>query len=168
MPRRHVRALVAAATVVAALNAVPTVAASPDVSYPDITGYVRDLRLEKYSVADKDGIWFTTPFGLRCAIETSGAFGCSGTLPGVQPENNEIGWFPHDPLPRLYHSDMPRFDSGTPQTIVVGNHYLEYHGSRCAITHDSAIYCIHSDHPNSQIMVSGTTVLAGAGSSAFK
>jgi hypothetical protein len=129
-------------------SAVPT--QSP---YPDLTPYERVVDLEKFKVIDREGIWFTTPVGQHCGIGEDGSYGCSGDLPGAPPGENEVGWFPGEPFPRLYHADKPRFASGAGQSIIHGRTYLEYRGSRCGVTMESGIYCVHGDDPNSQIMV---------------
>ncbi|BBY55797.1 hypothetical protein MKOR_30480 [Mycolicibacillus koreensis] len=159
--RRCRYSLIGALCLICAVHAAPSVARPSPSPYPDIAGYDRDARLEKYAVTNKDGVWVTTPLGLRCAIEITGSFGCSGALHGVQSGVNEVAWFIGDPLPRLYRTDMPRFDSGLSQTILSAGRYIEYRGSRCAVTHDSAIYCIHTADPNSQIMVSAGALVRG-------
>ena len=143
--------------VAAPVSAVP--APSP---YPDTTKYERVVDLEKYDVTDEEGIWFTTPVGLECGIGEDGSYGCSGNLPGTPPGENEVGWFPGDDFPRLYHTDEPRFASGVRQQIVKLQTYVEYRGSRCAVTFEAAIYCIHGDDPNSQIMVSNLMTWRGS------
>jgi hypothetical protein len=144
--------------------AAPAHAAPAAGPYPDITQYERVVNLEKFKVTDEDGIWLTTPVGLYCGIGGDGSYGCTGNLPGAPPGENEVGWFPGDPSPRLYHTDEPRFASGTRQTILNGLTYVEYRGSRCAVTRESGIYCIHGDDPSSQIMV--TTGMTWRGSDA--
>lgn len=141
---------------------IPPASAAP--SYPDTSGYEHDRNLRKFVVVGHDGIWLTTPLGLRCGIEPSGAYGCSGELPGVPPGINEVAWFPGDPYPRLYQTDKPRFDSGRAQTILFMRQYIEYRGSRCAVDHEAAIYCIHRGDPNSQVMVTASAVRLGAAS----
>lgn len=136
--------------------------ASPVASaYPDTSGYQHDRNLRKFAAVDHDGVWLTTPLGLRCGMDPSGGYGCSGELPGAPPGVNEVAWFPGDPSPRLYPTDTPHFDSGRAQTILFMRQYIEYRGSRCAIDHEAAVYCIHGDDPNSQIMVTATTVVSG-------
>ncbi|MCX2930682.1 hypothetical protein ORI20_10365 [Mycobacterium sp. CVI_P3] len=134
------------------------------VGYPDIGDY-RPVNNEIYRVVDAEGVWLTTPLGLHCAIDDSGSFGCSGALPGVPAGDNEIAWFVGDPYPRLYATDQPRFDSGAQQSILVGKTVIDYHGARCAVTSESAIYCIHGDNPNSQLMVTSARVFRGADAS---
>jgi hypothetical protein len=141
--------------------AAPATAVPTESPYPDITSYERVVRLEKFTVTDEEGIWFTTPVGQYCGIGEDGSYGCSGDLPGAPPGENEVAWFPGDPFPRLYHTDEPRFASGTGQSIIHGRTYVEYRGSRCGVTMDSAIYCVHGDDPNSQIMVTTGMTLRG-------
>lgn len=145
--------------VVGALG-TPTASAAP--AYPDTSGYERDANLRKFVVVDQDGLWLTTPLGLRCGMDPSGGYGCSGELPGAPPEVNEVAWSPGDRVPRQYHTDAPRFDSGRAQTILFMRTYIEYRGSRCAMDHEAAIYCIHGDDPDSQLMVTAVAVRVGA------
>ncbi|MBB5163588.1 hypothetical protein [Mycobacterium sp. AZCC_0083] len=130
--------------------------------YPDIAKYQPVSNIFNYIVTDRDGIWFTTPEGVYCAIEDDGSYGCSGDLPGAPPGENEVAWFVGDPFPRLYHTDEPRFNSGTRQTILIGETYLDYRGSRCAVNRESAVYCIRGGDPNSQLMVSTTMTWRGS------
>jgi hypothetical protein len=132
--------------------------------YPDIAKYQPVSNIFNYIVTDRDGIWFTTPEGVYCAIEDDGSYGCSGDLPGAPPGENEVAWFVGDSFPRLYHTDEPRFNSGTRQTILIGETYLDYRGSRCAVNRESAVYCIRGGDPNSQLMV--TTAMTWRGSDA--
>ncbi len=133
--------------------AAPASAVPAQGPYPDITQYQRVIDLETYRVTARDGIWFTTPEGLYCGMQEDGSYGCSGDLPGAPPDENEVAWFPGDPFPRFYHADKPRFNSGARQTILVGQSYLYYRGSRCAVNRESAVYCIHGNDTNSQLMV---------------
>lgn len=144
--------------------AAPAAAVPAQGPYPDTSQYQRVIDLEKFKVTDRDGIWFTTPEGLYCGIEEDGSYGCSGDLPGAPRVENEVAWFLGDPFPRLYQTDEPRFNSGARQTILVGQTYLEYRGSRCAVNRESAIYCIHGDDLNSQLIV--TTGMTRRGSDA--
>jgi hypothetical protein len=144
--------------------AAPASAVPAKPPYPDTAQYQRVVGLEKFKVIDHDGLWFTTPEGLYCGIGDDGSYGCSGNLPGAPPGENEVGWFPGDPFPRLYHTDKPRFASGTRQMVLVGQTYVEYRGSRCAVTKESGVYCIHGE-PNSQIMV--TSYMTWRGSDAI-
>jgi hypothetical protein len=134
--------------VAAPASAVP--AQSP---YPDTTQYERVVDFEKFKVTDEDGLWFTTLTGLYCGIGEDGSYGCSGHLPGAPQGENEVGYFLGDPFPRLYHTDELRFASGSRQTVLHGQTYIEYRGSRCAETRAGGVYCIHGDDPRSQIMV---------------
>jgi hypothetical protein len=133
--------------------AAPAAAVPTERPYPDITQFKRVVDLEKFKVTDKEGIWFSTPVGQYCGIGDDGSYGCSGDLPGAPPGENEVAWFPGDPFPRLYHTDEPRFSSGSGQSIINLRTYVEYRGSRCGVNQNSAIYCMHGDDPNSQIMV---------------
>jgi hypothetical protein len=138
--------------------AAPASAVPAQSPFPDTTHYERVVDIEQFKVTDEEGIWFTTPVGLYCGIGDDGSYGCSGDLPGAPSGENEVGWFPGDPFPRLYHTDEPRFASGRRQSILAGQTYVEYRGSRCAVTMESGIYCMHGDDRNSQIMVtSGMT-----------
>jgi hypothetical protein len=141
--------------------AAPAAAVPTERPYPDITQFKRVIDLEKFKVIDKEGIWFSTPVGQHCGIADDGSYGCSGDLPGAPPGENEVAWFPGDPSPRLYHTDEPRFDSGTGQSIINMRTYVEFRGSRCGVTENSAIYCMHGDDPNSQIMVTTGMTLRG-------
>jgi hypothetical protein len=133
--------------------AAPASAVPTQNPYPDITQFERVVDLEKFKVTDKEGIWFSTPVGQYCGIGDDGGYGCSGVLPGAPPGVNEVAWFPGDPFPRLYHTDEPRFASGAGQSIINHRTFVEFRGSRCGVTENSAIYCMHGDDPNSQIMV---------------
>jgi len=134
----------------------PSIIAPPaaaEVPYPDISSYMSSGSLEKFKLVNMDGVWFTTPIGLRCGIGDDGRYGCSGTLPGALPDANEISWYPGDASSRLHRSDAPAFDSGRRQTLLGGGTVLAYRGSRCALTYDSAVYCINRDNLDSQMMV---------------
>src|SRR5882757_3596724 len=98
--------------------AAPASAVPAQSPYPDTTQYKRVVDFEKFKVTDEDGIWFTTLTGLYCGIGEDGSYGCSGDLPGAPSGENEVGWFPGDPFPRLYHTDEPRFASGSRQTVL--------------------------------------------------
>ncbi|MDR3655971.1 MAG: hypothetical protein P4L48_09940 [Mycobacterium sp.] len=153
-------ALIAALSMAIGLNA--TASAAPTSSpYPDTAHYRPDEDLVKYQAIDQDGLWFTTPLGLYCGISEDGSYGCSGKLPGVPADTNEIAWFTGDPFPRLYHTDQPRFNSDAGQTILNGQTYIDYRGVRCAITFESALYCIHGSDPDSQFMVSSGATYRG-------
>lgn len=155
------RVILGLAGVLGALLTVTPAAADARV-YPDTAGYESVSSREIYRVVDEDGVWFTTPLGLRCGIEDDGSYGCSGQLPGVPPGDNEVAWFVGDPSPRLYSTEQQRFSSDAGQTILLGRSYIEYRGSRCSVTRESAIYCIHGDDPSSQILVTSATVFRGA------
>ena len=148
--------------VVATALASPAHAAPVQSPYPDSSGYRSVSSTWIYRVVDEDGVWFTSPVGLRCGIADDGSYGCSGNLPGAPAGDNEVAWFVGDPFPRLYHTDDARFSSPAGQTILREQTYLEYRGSRCATTRDSAIYCIHGDDPNSQLMVTTSMTWRGA------
>jgi hypothetical protein len=130
-------------------------------AYPDTADYSAVSSREIYRVVDEDGVWLTTPLGLRCAIEEDGSYGCSAQLPGVPPGDDEVAWFLGDAFPRLYAAEQPRFSSAAGQTILTGLSYLEYRGSRCSVTRESAFYCIHGDDPNSQLMITSAAVFRG-------
>jgi hypothetical protein len=142
--------------------AAPASAAPAQSPYPGTDQYAKVTDLELYKVTDRDGRWFTTPLGLDCAIEDDGSYGCSGDLPGVPSGENEVGWFVGDTFPRLYHTDEPRFGTGRNQTILIATTYIEYRGSRCVVTRDAAVYCIHGEDANSQLMVTPRTIWRGS------
>ncbi|EHB58509.1 hypothetical protein MycrhDRAFT_0945 [Mycolicibacterium rhodesiae JS60] len=133
--------------------------------YPDTSGYQPVLSVWIYKATDESGVWMTTPLGIRCAIEDDGSYGCSGPLAGVPAGENEVAWFAGDPYPRLYRTDTPRFSANQGQAIVSESTFIDYHGSRCAVTYESAVYCKHNNDPNSQMMVTSATVLRGADAS---
>lgn len=141
---------------------LPAPAGASMTAYPDIGNFTSVTNREIYRVVDKWGIWFTSPLGYLCGIADDGSYGCTGALKGVPAGENEAAWFYGDPFPRLYLSADPRFDSGAGQTLLVRYNFIEYRGSRCAVTPDSAVYCIHGDDPNSQLLVTSGEVLRGA------
>jgi hypothetical protein len=155
------RAIAGLAGALGAVLAVVPAAADPGV-YPDTADYTSVSSREIYRAVDEDGVWLTTPLGLRCSIEDDGSYGCSGQLPGVPPGDNEVAWFLGDPFPRLYSAEQQRFSSEGGQLLVLGRTFLEYRGTRCSVTRESAIYCIHGDDPSSQIMVTSAAVFRGA------
>ena len=159
----HYRRLVAS---LMACGAVIGSAAAPAVadrtSYPDISAYASVGGLQKFRLVDTDGVWFTTPVGLKCAIGDDGSYGCSGVLPGTPNGDNEIGWFPGDSLPRLYHTDTPKFALVSRQSIVNPLSVLAYHGSRCAVDEEGSVYCINGDNADSQIMVTARMTYRGS------
>ena len=129
--------------------------------YPDISQFQSAGSLTKFRAIDRDGLWLKTGVGLTCAIGDDGSYGCSGQLPGTQPGDNEVGWFPGDPFPGLYSTEEPRFDSGASQTIMPGRTVLRYHGSTCAVTYDQAFYCINGADLDSQILVTAEMTFRG-------
>lgn len=149
-PRRLLASLVVWCAAMVILD-VPA-AASP-VAYPDITNYDDAGRLQKFLVADRDGVWFATPTGMLCGIGDDGSYGCSGPIPGTKHDWNEIGWLPGDHTPRAYHTDEPRFDSGVRQHILTAGSRLSYRGSTCAVTDEGRVYCIHGDDADSQMLL---------------
>ncbi|WP_079922253.1 hypothetical protein [Mycobacterium sp. AT1] len=137
--------------------------AAPDTSlYPDGSQYRAVTSTWIYRVVDEDGVWFTSPVGLRCGIADDGSYGCSGNLPGVTAGENEVAWFVGDPFPRLYQTSEPRFSSPAPQTLLRERTYIEHRGSRCSTTRDSGVYCIHGNDLTSQLMVTTTMTWRGA------
>jgi hypothetical protein len=130
--------------------------------YPDLTTYKTIERLERFRVIGEDGAWFVTPLGLECAILEDATYGCSGTLAGAPNGENEIGWFHGDSLPRLYHTDDPKFDSGARQGLLPPTSFFTYRGSRCASTLEGAVYCINGENADSQLMVSGDMTFRGS------
>ncbi|BBY62677.1 hypothetical protein [Mycolicibacterium helvum] len=153
------RVVVGLLTVLGLAVTAPPVSAQAAV-YPDIDNYTA-VNNEIYRVPDEEGVWLTTPLGIHCAIDDSGSYGCSGALPGGAAGDNEVAWFVGDPYPRLYATAQPRFVSGAGQSILNGEHVIDYHGARCAVTRESGIYCVHGDDPNSQLMVTSARVLRG-------
>ena len=144
------------------LTFAPQALAAPaHAPYPDVSHY-KIANSQLFRVTDEAGVWFTTPLGVRCAIEDDASYGCSGELPGAPPGENEIAWFVGDPFPRLYHAEVPRFSSDAGQTIAFESTYIDYRGSRCAVTRESAVYCIHGDDPNSQLMVTSGMTFRGS------
>lgn len=158
--RRLLGSLVAIVTA-ATTFAGPAYASPSTGPYPDSSQYRPVSSAWIYRVVNEDGVWFTSPLGMRCGIDDDGSYGCSGNLPGA-PGQNEVAWFIGDPFPRLYHTDDPRFSSSAGQTILPERTYIEHRGSRCATTRDSGIYCIHGDDPNSQLMVTSSMTWRGA------
>ena len=146
--------------IVTAAVAAPTAAAA-ETSYPDTTPYRDAGSLQMFQALDREGVWFTTGMGLNCRIGEDGSYGCSGVLPGVPAGENEIGWFPGDPFPRLYRTDAPSFDSGASQQIMSGETFLAYRGSTCAATAEAMVYCINGDNLDSQLMVGWHTTYRG-------
>ncbi|MEZ0365010.1 hypothetical protein ACAG26_15110 [Mycobacterium sp. pUA109] len=132
---------------------IPAQATADPIAYPDITGYEGAGGLQKFLVADRDGVWFATPTGMLCGIGDDGSYGCSGQIPGANHYENEIGWFPGHSAPRAYHADEPRFDSGVRQHILTTEHRLFYRGSTCAVTLEGRLYCIHGDDAASQMLL---------------
>jgi len=141
--------------------ALATPALATPSPYPNLDGYQRESNLEPFRVIDQRGVWLTTPMGLRCGIDDDGSYGCSGTLPGAPPGDNEVAWFVGDPFPRQYHTDQPRFDSGVTQNLLIGLSYVQFRGSTCAVTKESGIYCSHENDPNSQLMVTNEMTFRG-------
>ena len=148
------------------IGSAPASATPAQPSYPDISQYQRIANLENFRLTDQPGRWFVTPVALHCAIEDDGSYGCSGDLRGAPAGENEVGWFAGDPSPRLYHTDEPRFGSG--RAILTAKKYIEYRGTRCAVTDEGAAYCIHGTDPNSQIMVTWDTLLRGSNAAPSK
>jgi len=149
-----------ACSAVTTLIAVPAAAApSP---YPDIANYEGVGGLQKFTVVDRDGLWFASPIGQRCGIGDDGSYGCSGPIPGMQQGENEIAWLPGDPGPRVYHADKPRFDSGTRQQIITVKHRMTYRGSTCAVTVVGTVYCIHGENADSQLMLTAKAAYVGS------
>ncbi|MGE2713037.1 hypothetical protein ACQI4L_03155 [Mycolicibacterium litorale] len=148
------------------LAAAATVAATPARAnasvYPDVTNYQSVSSREIYRVVDRYGLWFTSPIGIPCGIHDDGSYGCAGNLPGVDGGENEVAWFVGDPFPRLYATSQPQFDSGAGQTILTGLLFIEYRGSRCSVSRESSVYCIHGDDLNSQLLVTSSNVYRGA------
>lgn len=142
--------------------AVPATAAPDAGPYPDTTGYRPVSDIQNYRVIDEAGIWLTTPLGLRCGIDDDGSYGCSGDLPGAGSAA-EVAWFVGDLFPRLYPVPDGRFRFSSPaaQSILPRETSISYRGSRCAVTGDSGIYCIHGDDLDSQILVTSGTVYRG-------
>lgn len=144
------------------LGAATTSLASPaTLAYPDTDGYTPVSNVEIYKLVDEAGVWFTSPLGLHCAIEDDGSYGCSGELAGVPAGDNEVAWFVGDPFPRLYHAAEPRFSAPASQMVLIRLTSISYRGSLCAVTADGAVYCIHRDNPDSQMMATANATLRG-------
>ncbi len=140
------------------ISGVPFISATAHAapSYPNISDYQSVGALERFRLVNRDGVWFTSPLGLHCGIADDGGYGCFGTIPGVEHNQNEIAWSPGDPVPILRHVEESKFDSGRPQTtILILESVLSYRGSRCAVTVEGAVYCINGENADSQLMVSG-------------
>lgn len=146
---------------VGSCSAATSFAAPTAGPYPNLDGYKTVPNVENYKVVSETGVWFTSSLGVRCAIEDDGSYGCSGELPGAPPGSNEVAWFFGDPFPRIYHAAAPRFSSAGAQMILARHTSISYRGSRCAVTLENTVYCIHGDDPNSQIMVTTTGTLRG-------
>ena len=160
-PIRSIRILVSLASCIAGVATVAAPTAAAETSYPDTTLYRNAGSLQMFQAVDREGVWFTSGMGLNCTIGEDGSYGCSGGLPGVPAGENEIGWFPGDPFPRLYHTDEPSFDSGASQQIMSGETFLTYRGSTCAATAEAMVYCINGDNLDSQLMVGWHTTYRG-------
>ncbi|MDA4109122.1 hypothetical protein [Mycolicibacterium holsaticum] len=154
--------LTGAFALVAGLCAAAISSASPTAgAYPEIDGYQPASDIQNYKVVGKTGVWFTSPLGVRCAIEDDGSYGCSGDLPGAPPGSNEVAWFVGDPFPRIYHAEAPRFSAPSAHMLLTRLTAISYRGSTCAVTAESTVYCIHGDNPDSQLMVTTTAPLRG-------
>lgn len=130
--------------------------------YPDMSAYESVSSNWIYRVVNEDGVWWTTPVGMRCHIDDEGSYGCSGRLPGVPAGENEVAWFAGDPFPRLYRTEEAKFSSREAQNVLHESTFIAYRGSRCATTRDSGVYCIHGDDPNSQLLITNSAVFRGA------
>ncbi|EUA74366.1 hypothetical protein I541_3743, partial [Mycobacteroides abscessus] len=75
--------------------ALPAAADPQKNPYPDTSKYAK-LDFEGFRIADKPGLWFSTPFGLDLGIWEDSSFGCTGTIPGAPGGANQIGWFRGD------------------------------------------------------------------------
>lgn len=139
--------LIVLAGVIAGLAPVALAApASADSApYPDISHYAK-LDFEGFKIADKPGVWFSTPTGLNCGIWDDGSFGCTGNIPGAPPGTNQIGWFSGDSSAHFDNTDQPRFNAGSPQRVLPANNYIAYNGTSCATTPDNSVYCNHSSY----------------------
>lgn len=132
-------------------------------SYPDTSGYrqIASSDLPLFTQVNNDGVWFTSPVGLDCGIGGDGSFGCSGSLPGVPRAENEISWFPGDPIPRLYQTSEPRFSTGRYQEVLAPRRALRYRGTTCAVTKESETYCVRDGDPNSQFLIGHSATYRG-------
>jgi hypothetical protein len=159
-PKRVLAGLMAYGAVIACTLGPAAAQPSP---YPDISDYKSAVAPKRFSVIDEYGVWFTTPIGgMNCAIAEDGSYGCSGALRGAPAGDNEIAWYLGDPTPRLYHTDNPKFDSGTAQSIVMPRTVVAYRGSRCAVTVDGSLYCINGNNADSQMMITGDMTYRGS------
>lgn len=144
------------------LCSAATASASPTAgAHAVLDGYKTVSSVETYKVVNERGVWFTSPIGVRCAIEDDGSYGCSGEFAGASAGNNEVAWFVGDPFPRLYHTGAPRFSSAGAQAILPRHTSISYRGSHCATTLHNTVYCIHGDNPDSQILVTTSGTLRG-------
>ncbi len=128
--------------------------------YPDISRYAK-VDFESFQIAQKPGVWFSTPFGLDCGIWDDTSFGCTGVIPGSPAGTNQIGWFTGDSAAHFDNTGQPRFDSGQAQKVLPADSYLEYKGTRCATTPDNAVYCTGGRY-GTQFMVSPTNSWLGS------
>lgn len=165
------RALFALAGTVAGLTmavtaAAPALADPPKNPYPDTSKYAK-LDFEGFRVADKPGLWFSTPFGLNCGIWEDGSFGCTGAIPGSPAGTNQVGWFSGDSAAHFDNTEQLRFSAGQPQRVLPANNYIELAGTRCATTPDNNVYCTRygaSSYASytDQFMVSSTKTWLGS------
>ncbi len=147
-----------AALAVGVLTAVPASAApqKPTKPYPDISRFAK-LDFEGFQLADKPGIWFSTPSGLNCGIWDDGSTGCTGTIPGAPGGANQVGWFSGESNAHFDNTDQLRFVAGVPQRVLPADNYVEYKNAKCGVTPEGAVYCASSGnyaYSGNQFMVS--------------
>lgn len=115
----------------------------------------------RFGIVDERGVWFTTPLGIECTMQDDGSYGCAGPLPGVADPTRAVSWDPGDVAARLNSAADARFASGRRQALLTRDRYLQYRGSRCAVTVDSGLYCRNGDNRDSQILISTVATLTG-------
>ncbi|AMU71070.1 hypothetical protein PP298_12975 [Mycobacteroides abscessus] len=144
--------------------ALPAAADPQKNPYPDTSKYAK-LDFEGFRIADKPGLWFSTPFGLDCGIWEDSSFGCTGTIPGAPGGANQIGWFRGDSAAHFDNTAQLRFSSGQAQRVLPANNYIELGSTRCATTPDNNVYCTggsnYASYTN-QFMVSAGKTWLGA------
>lgn len=144
--------------------ALPAAADPPKNPYPDTSKYAK-LDFESFRIADKPGLWFSTPSGLECGIWEDGSFGCTGAIPGAPGGANQVGWFSGDSAAHFDNTGQPRFSSGQAQRVIPANNYIELGSARCATTPESNVYCVRGSSyagNSDQFMVSSSKTWLGA------
>lgn len=143
--------------------ALPAAADPQKNPYPDTSKYAK-LDFEGFRIADKPGLWFSTPFGLDCGIWEDSSFGCTGTIPGAR--RRQPDWLVQgDSSAHFDNTGQPRFSSGQAQRVLPANNYIELGSTRCATTPENNVYCTgggnYASYTN-QFMVSPGKTWLGA------